>query len=97
MLHSRSLGFQLICSAESRPTTRLVLMFLNMMTYLLGRFPVALAHSRAGGADAAPEPIRHRVEQGRTGGARCQGAEVYVTISRCHPRQDRPARRRGVG
>ena len=75
----------------------LVLMFVNIMTYFEGRFPLSLAHSRAGGADAAPEPIRHRVEQDRTRGTHSQGTEVYVTISRCHPREDRPVRGRGLG
>ena len=75
----------------------LVLMFVNIMTYFEGRFPLSLAHSRAGGADAAPEPILHRVEQDRTRGTHSQGTEVYVTISRCHPREDRPVRGRGLG
>src|SRR5439155_4819910 len=78
-------------------TASLVLMFVNIMTYFEGRFPLSLAHSRAGGADAAPEPILHRVEQDRTRGTHSQGTEVYVTISRCHPREDRPVRGRGLG
>src|SRR5207245_11177393 len=60
------------------PKPSLVLMFVNMMTYLRRRLPAALAHSRVGGADAAPESIRHRAEQGRARGTRSQGAEVYA-------------------
>src|SRR5438034_967360 len=60
------------------PKPSLVLMFVNMMTYFRRRLPAALAHSRVGGADAAPESIRHRAEQGRARGTRSQGAEVYA-------------------
>src|SRR5437773_926179 len=60
------------------PKPSSVLMFVNMMTYLRRRLPAALAHSRVGGADAAPESIRHRAEQGRARGTRSPGAEVYA-------------------
>src|SRR5213083_3127241 len=84
------------CPRALHRSPGLVLMFVNIMTYFEGRFPLSLAHSRAGGADAAPEPILHRVEQDRTRGTHSQGTEVYVTISRCHPREDRPVRGRGL-
>lgn len=55
--------FQACMMADTR---YLVLMFVNMMTYFMRAIWSGSGTLRAGGADAAPEPIRHRVEQERT-------------------------------
>src|SRR5437867_9105337 len=76
----------------------LVLDFINTMTYYSHFVHDRLSSSRfSGGRNRAEkEPIPNRARFERKAQAQSSRATIYVTVSRCSPRQDRPLRRGGL-